>query len=63
MNCYWSGLSGAVSDLQGYQLDDFCIVFCWSPSFTLGQLSVWYQVTLSVGEKVFSSEVIYIDYF
>ena len=59
MYCYWSGPPGAVSDLQGYQLDHCCIVFSWSPPFTLGQLSVWYQVTLSVGEEVMSSEVIY----
>ena len=56
-NC--SGPPGAVFDLQGYQLDHCCIVFSWSPPFTLGQLSVWYQVTLSVGEEVMSSEVIY----
>ena len=53
------GPPGAVSDLQGYQLDHCCIVFSWSPPFMLGQLSVWYQVTLSVGEEVMSSEVIY----
>ena len=58
MYCYWSGPPEAVSDLQGYQLDHCCIVFSWSPSFTLGQLSVWYQVILSV-EEVMSSEVIY----
>ena len=59
MYCYWSGPPGTVSNLQGYQLDHCCIVFSWSPPFTLGQLSVWYQVTLSVGEEVMSSEVIY----
>ena len=59
MYCYWSGPPGAISNLQGYQLDHCCIVFSWSPPFTLGQLSVWYQVILSVGE-VMSSEVIYI---
>ena len=59
MYCYLSGPPEAVSDLQGYQLDYCCIVFSWSPPFTLGQLSVWYQVTLSVGEEVISSEVIY----
>ena len=50
----------AVSNLQGYQLDHCYIVFSWSPPFILGQLSVWYQVTLSIGEEVISSEVIYI---
>ena len=59
MYCYWSGPPGAVSDLQGYQLDDCCIVFSWSPPLTLGQLSVWYQVILSVREEVMSSKVIY----
>ena len=59
MYFYWSGPPGAVSNLQGYQLDHCCIVFSWSPPFTLGQLSVWYQVILSVGEEVISSEVIY----
>ena len=54
-----SGPPEAVSNLQGYQLDHCCIVFSWSPPFTLGQLSVLYQVTLSVGEEVMSSEVIY----
>ena len=53
------GPAKAVSDLQGYQLDPCCIVFSWSPPFTLGQLSVWYQVTLNVGEEVMSSAVIY----
>ena len=59
MYCYWSGPPEAVSDLQGYQLDHCCIVFSWSPPFTLGQLSVWYQVILSVGEEIMSSEGIY----
>ena len=54
-----SGPPDAVFNLQGYQLDHCCIVISWSPPFTLGQLSVWYQVTLSVGEEVMSSEVIY----
>ena len=54
----FTGPPGAVSNLQGYQLDYCCIVFSLSPPFILGQLSVWYQVTLSVGE-VMSSEVIY----
>ena len=59
MYCIWLGPPGTVSNLQGYQLDHCCIVFSWSPPFTLGQLSVWYQVILSVGEEVMSSEVIY----
>ena len=53
------GRPEAVTDLQGHQLDHCCIVFSWSPPFTLGQLSVWYQVILSVGEEVMSLEVIY----
>ena len=55
----FTGPPGAVSNFQGYQLDHCCIIFSWSPPFTLGQLNVWYQVTLSVGEEVISSEVIY----
>ena len=64
INLFWTyaftlGPPEAVSNLQGYQLDHCCIVFSWSPPFTLGQLSVWYQVTLSVGEEVMTSKVIY----
>ena len=52
------GRPEAVTDLQRHQLDHCCIVFSWSPPFTLGQLSVWYQVTLSVGEEVMSTKII-----
>ena len=56
------GLPAAVGNLNAKQNDSCTIIVEWDPPFTFIGLSVYYLITISIGEDVIiSSEEVYIN--